>query len=242
MMTACSAAQEEAKVATVSTEPPAGSAPSAAPKADVSPNPAELKKLEKAASDRPATPKKTSLDEEVERMRALLDAAANSSQGGSQGSVLTGTLGGVPVAGLSLGGPGSGGGSAIAGGSGSPAVGTAVVRGPVVNATVPSPVVTGGSVANADIIVAGMAAGFRRCANASLATNPNNLQSGATMVFSARVDANGAVDSVVQKTNKGVPTTAASCMSARIASAQFAPPSGNAALIEIVVTFQVTQP
>src|SRR6185437_1773606 len=107
----------------------------------------------------------------------LLDGAAAAGAGVGAGG----------VAGLHLGSggggalrPGAGGGGGLAGiadrggGAGNTNTGAvAKVKGPVGNASIGGAAVSGGSVANASAVVAGMAAGFRRCYNKGLQEDPN---------------------------------------------------------------------
>jgi hypothetical protein len=167
----------------------------------------------------------------------LLDAAAAS--GGGVG------VGGV--AGLHLGGgsggvvrPGSGGGSGLAGmadrggGSAAATVGSAQkVKGPTGSASIGGASVSGGAVANASSVVAGMQAGFRRCYQKGLAEDPNMKGS---VRITARIGPNGEVQSV-NPSGSGLSGTVISCVAARVSSATFAPPEGGGATVVIPVTF-----
>lgn len=168
----------------------------------------------------------------------LLDGAAQSGAGVGQGG----------VAGLNLGG-GSGGGTvrpgAVGGGglgsigntgsAGAAGVGSAAkVKGPVGNAQVGGAAVSGGSVANASSVVAGMAAGFRRCYNKGLQEDPNMKGS---VRITARIGPGGEVLSASASGGGGLSGTVVGCVQARVASAQFAPPEGGGATIVIPVTF-----
>lgn len=168
----------------------------------------------------------------------LLDNAAAANQGiGSNG-----------VAGLNMGGPGSGTvrpGEAGSGGLGSigntgkgegPANAgqAAVVKGPTGNANVGGANVSGGSVANASSVVAKMAAGFRRCYNRGLQENPDMKGS---IRITAKIGPNGEVLGASASGGGGLSGTVVSCVTARVGSAQFSPPEGGGATIVIPVSF-----
>jgi hypothetical protein len=168
----------------------------------------------------------------------LLDNAAASNAGvGSNG-----------VAGLNM-GSGSGGtvrpGEAGSGGLGSigntgkgegpaGAGSAAAVKGPVGNANVGGANVSGGSVANASAVVAKMAAGFRRCYNRGLQENPDMKGS---IRITAKIGPNGEVLGASPSGGGGLSGTVISCVTSRVASAQFSPPEGGGATIVIPVSF-----
>jgi hypothetical protein len=153
------------------------------------------------------------------------------------------------VSGLNLGGPGGGsftpgggGGNGLQGlgnkgsGEGSPAAGSAkAVKGPTGNASIGGASVSGGSVANASSVVAGMAAGFRRCYNRGLQEDPNMKGS---VRITAKIGPNGEVLSASPSGGGGLSGTVTGCVAARVSSAQFAPPDGGGATIVIPVSFQ----
>ena len=168
----------------------------------------------------------------------MLEGAAASGAGASAGG----------IAGLNLGGggggvfrPGSvgGGGKGLAGigdsGSAGPATAGSAqkVKGPVGSASIGGASVSGGSVANASAVVAGMAAGFRRCYNNGLKEDPNMK---GTVRVTARIGPNGEVLSA-SASGGGLSGSVISCVQARVASASFAPPEGGGATIVIPVTF-----
>jgi hypothetical protein len=168
----------------------------------------------------------------------MLEGAAASGAGVSAGG----------VAGLNLGGggggvfrPGSvgGGGKGLAGigdtGSAGPATAGSAqkVKGPVGSASVGGASVSGGSVANASSVVAGMAAGFRRCYNNGLKEDPNMK---GTVRITARIGPNGEVLSA-SASGSGLSGSVIGCVQARVASAQFSPPEGGGATIVIPVSF-----
>lgn len=167
----------------------------------------------------------------------LLDASAASGTGVGRGS----------VAGLNFGNgsggtvrPGAAGGGGLAsigntGSSGPAAAGSATkVKGPVGNANIGGASVSGGSVSNASSVVAGMAAGFRRCYNKGLAEDPNMKGS---VRITAKIGPNGEVLSASPSGGGGLSGTVVSCVAARVSSAQFAPPEGGGATVVIPVTF-----
>ena len=93
--------------------------------------------------------------------------------------------------------------------------------------------VSGGHVSNASAVVAGMASGFRRCYNRGLAENPEMEGS---IKISAQIGPNGEVLSSSPSGGGGLSAAVVSCVKARVASAQFAPPEGGSATIVIPVT------
>ncbi len=168
----------------------------------------------------------------------LFDNAASSSAGAS-------ALGGM--AGLSLGDsggavrPGAAGNSlanigdtqAAAATAASAAGGTKTVKGPVGSAQVGGAAVTG-NVANAQSVVAGMGAGFRRCYNRGLQTDPTMKGS---VRITARIGPNGEVLSASPSGGGGLSGEVIGCVVSRVQSAQFAPPDGGGATVVIPVSF-----
>lgn len=168
----------------------------------------------------------------------LFDNAASSSAGAS-------ALGGM--AGLTLGEsggavrPGAAGNSlanigdtqAAAVTAASAAGGTKTVKGPTGSAQVGGAAVTG-NVANAQSVVAGMSAGFRRCYNRGLQTDPT--MKGSVRV-TARIGPNGEVLSASPSGGGGLSGEVIGCVVARVQSAQFAPPDGGGATVVIPVSF-----
>lgn len=96
--------------------------------------------------------------------------------------------------------------------------------------------VTGSAVDNATSVVAGMAAGFRRCFNRGLKDDPD--AKGGTLTLSLTIGKTGEVSSSMAKPGSSVPKLVVSCAQARAASAQFAAPEKGAAQIAIQITFQ----
>lgn len=107
------------------------------------------------------------------------------------------------------------------------------VSGPKGNANVGGAAVSGGEVANASRVVAGMRAGFRNCFNRELAQNPDAQ---GKIDLSIKVGPGGEVQSVSAAAS-GSLGSAVECVKARARSAQFDPPSGGSAVIRVPVTF-----
>jgi hypothetical protein len=107
------------------------------------------------------------------------------------------------------------------------------VAGPKGRAEVGGTSVKGGTVSNASRVVAGLRAGFRHCFNRELAVNPDAQ---GTIRLSIRVGPGGEVQSVsaVPSGNLG---SAVECVRSRARSAQFDPPEGGSAVIDVPVTF-----
>jgi TonB family protein len=165
-----------------------------------------------------------------------LDAAAQSgagvSVGGATGLNLGGGGGGVLRPGMAGGGLGAIG-QTTAGTPGGAGTG-AVVSGPKGNATPGSAEVRGGSVSNADRVVAGMRAGFRACYNRGLASNPD-LQG--SVRVTAKIGPNGEVLSATPAATGSLGDEVVNCVVRRVQSATFSPPEGGGATIVIPVTF-----
>jgi hypothetical protein len=137
--------------------------------------------------------------------------------------------------------PGDAGGNSLANlghtgqGEVGPTAGTAkTVKGPTGSVGVGGANVSGGSVANASAVVAGMAAGFRRCYNRGLQENPDMK---GTVRITAKIGPNGEVLGASPSGGGSLSGTVISCVAARVASAQFAPPDGGGATIVIPVSF-----
>ena len=166
----------------------------------------------------------------------LDDAAASNAAAGRTSSGLN--LGGGP--GYS-GRPGESGGNSLASmghtgaGDGGASAGTAkVVKGPTGSVGVGGAAVSGGSVANASAVVAGMAAAFRRCYNKGLQENPDMK---GTVRITAKIGPNGEVLGASPSGGGNLSGTVIGCVAARVASAQFSPPDGGGATIVIPVSF-----
>jgi hypothetical protein len=170
---------------------------------------------------------------------ALLDQAAASGAAAGRGKVggldMGGGAGGAYV-------PGAGGGGGLAGlgnkgaGEGPAGAGSAkAVKGPTGSASVGGASVSGGSVANAASVVAGMAAGFRRCYNRGLQEDPGMKGS---VRITAKIGPNGEVLGATPSGGGGLSGTVISCVVSRVSSAQFSPPDGGGATVVIPISFQ----
>lgn len=164
---------------------------------------------------------------------ATLAALGAGSDAAGDGS--TGALSGLPSSGGATLAPGPRGGLA---GSGA-APGT-TAHGPVVNVRIGPTTGTGDAAVGATSVVAGMAAGFRRCLNKALLSDPPGVTNGATLRLSVQLDPNGAVLAVKPSGGVGLSSAASACLIARVRAAQFAPPDGGSATLVIPVTAQVT--
>lgn len=160
-----------------------------------------------------------------------LDAAAESGAGvGIGGDLKLGGRGG-PVQPGQSGGLGSIGSTGTSGGSDTG--GTAQVKGPVGNASVSSSMLAG-NVSGAAAVVAAMRAGFRRCYQRGLEQNPD---------ISGRIDLTiqvgpaGNVSSVSGGPSGNIPGSVVDCVKARARAAQFSPPDGGSAAINVPISF-----
>jgi hypothetical protein len=143
--------------------------------------------------------------------------------GGGGGTVRPGTAGGGLA---SIGSAGKT--------EGTTGAGTAAkVAGPKGNANVGGAAVSGGAVANASRVVAGMRAGFRNCFNRELAANPDAQ---GTIRLTIRVGPGGEVQSVAAAPSGNL-GSAVECVKARARSATFDPPEGGSAVVVVPVTF-----
>lgn len=162
-----------------------------------------------------------------------LDQVASSGLGvsGGMGSLKLGGGGGTVRPGTAGGGLGAIGSSGKTGGEGAGT--TAKVRGPTGNATVGGAAVSGGAVANASRVVAGMRAGFRNCFNRELSSNPDAQ---GTIRLTIRVGPGGEVQNVTAAPSGNL-GSAVECVKARAKSATFDPPEGGSAVVVVPVTF-----
>jgi hypothetical protein len=211
----------------------------------------------KAPSGAMSAQEAAALSNELDQLEmATLGALANdgpATQGVLKGGdVPTGALdaaaasgAGVGIGGFDLGGaggairPGQGGGLASLGatgkGAGTEGTGKAkAVAGPKGSANVGGAVTQGGNVSNAARVVAGMRAGFRACYNRGLQVNPDAEGS---IRLSIRVGPGGEVAGVSAVPSGNLPGSVVSCVQARASAAQFAPPEGGSAVVNVPVTF-----
>ncbi|MDC3959466.1 AgmX/PglI C-terminal domain-containing protein [Polyangium jinanense] len=168
----------------------------------------------------------------------LLDNAAASGAGAGLGGIAglnLGNAGGGTVR------PGAAGGGGLANIGDTQAATAAssqgaakTVKGPTGSANVGGAAVSGGNVANASSVVAGMAAGFRRCYNRGLQADPTMKGS---VRITAKIGPNGEVLSASPSGGGGLSGDVISCVVARVQSAQFSPPEGGGATVVIPVSF-----
>lgn len=159
-----------------------------------------------------------------------LDAAAASGAGVGVGGDLKLGGGGGPVQ------PGQSTGLGNIGATGKGSSGTGSVqevKGPVGNASVSSSVSVG-SVSNAASVVAQMRAGFRRCYQRGLDSNPDIA---GRIGLTIRVGPGGEVAGVSASPSGNIPASVVSCVTGRARAAQFAPPDGGSAVINVPVSF-----
>ena len=161
-----------------------------------------------------------------------LDKAAASSAGVGVGGLSLGGGGGAIRPGSAGGGLGTIGSTGPGGGTGSGSV--QEVKGPKGNASTGAANVSGGQVSNAARVVAGMRAGFRNCYNRALAQNPDVE---GRIALSIRVGPGGEVQGVTAAPSGNLPDSVVSCVKARAQAAQFDPPQGGLAVIQVPVTF-----
>lgn len=160
-----------------------------------------------------------------------LDAAAQSGAGvGVGGDLKLGGRGG-PVQPGQSGGLGSIGSTGTSGGS--ETGGTKQVKGPVGNASVSSSILAG-SVSGAAGVVAAMRAGFRRCYQRGLEQNPDIS---GRIDLTIQVGAGGNVSSVTGGPSGNIPGSVVECVKARARAAQFSPPDGGSAAINVPISF-----
>jgi outer membrane biosynthesis protein TonB len=244
-----------------STEAEKPKAPTEAPKAQPAPKsePRATPSAEGGAKEHLSKTQAAALSNELESLE-MATLAALSGVGAATANVLrsgevpTGALDAAAASeagvsssgsGLKLGGTGGtvrpgavGGGLASIGATGK-AVGTgsgtaAVVKGPRGNATVGDAAVAGGTVTDASRVVAQMRAGFRACYNRGLAENPDIE---GKIALSIKVGPTGQVLSVTATKTGNVPASVIDCVKARANSANFAPPQGGAAVVQVPVSF-----
>ncbi len=164
-----------------------------------------------------------------------LDAAAQSAAGVGigMGDLRLGGGGGTIRPGETGGGLGSIGSTGRGGGT--EGTGTvAKVSGPKGNASVGGAVTAGGNIANASRVVAGMKAGFRNCYNRGLQENPDAQGS---IKLAIKVGAGGEVAGVTASPSGNLPASVIACVQARARAAQFDPPEGGSAVVNVPVTF-----
>jgi outer membrane biosynthesis protein TonB len=236
--------QKEAKAEAPKAEAPkAAPKPSATPvkehvsKAQVAAISNELQSLEMAtlAALSSAGPATANVLRSGEVPTSALDAAAASEAGVSAagpGGLKLGGAGGTVRPGATGGGLASIGatGKSTAAGSG----GTQQVKGPRGSADLGNASVAGGSVSDASRVVAQMRAGFRACYNRGLAENPDIE---GKIALSIKVGPTGQVASVSATKMGNIPESVLECVKSRANSANFSPPQGGAAVVQVPVSF-----
>ncbi|MFO0613842.1 MAG: protein kinase [Polyangiaceae bacterium] len=106
---------------------------------------------------------------------------------------------------------------------------------PPAAAAVGGAALSGGTVANAGSVVAGMSAGFRACYQRGLAEDPTMA---GTVRVTAKIGPSGEVQSTSATSTGNLSGAVVACVQSRVASAQFSPPEGGGATLVIPVTFQ----
>ncbi len=174
-------------------------------------------------------------------------------QAGSAGLLDSAAASGVRVG---TGGPMGGGGGALAGGGGAGlaglgtgskagtgvggAAGPSAPAGPTATARTSIASTTGGAVGNANAVVAGTAAGMRRCYARELSQNPGAATG--SVRFDVSIGPNGEVLSAGAVGAMGIASAVVTCAQARLQAASFAPPEGGSAGLVVVVAFDKQQP
>ncbi|HZO12146.1 MAG TPA: AgmX/PglI C-terminal domain-containing protein [Polyangiaceae bacterium] len=170
----------------------------------------------------------------------LLDDAGRSSMGAGSGD--PGGLRGLGGSGSGSVRPGAGGGGGLRdigntsgkeGGGATQAGKAKEVKGPVGSANVGGAGVAGGTVANANAVVARMKGRFRNCYQTGLNQNPE-MQGSVTLT--AKIGPNGEVLSVGGG-GGGALGPIVPCLKAVVQSGGFSPPEGGGAVVTIPITF-----
>lgn len=102
------------------------------------------------------------------------------------------------------------------------------------NAALGTASVSGGAVTNAATVVAGMAAGFRRCYQKGLVEDASMK---GTVRITARIGPAGEVQSAAPSSGGGLSSTVTSCVAGVVSSRTFDKPAGGGATIVIPVSF-----
>ena len=146
--------------------------------------------------------------------------------------------GDLALSGIGSGGGGlspmSGGGLAGIGSTGRTSGLAAKVTGPKGSAAVGGVDLTGGVVANAARVAGGMRAGFRNCYQRGLAENPD---AAGRIILAIQIAPGGEVASVKPNPSGNLPASVIACVVARAQAAQFDPPQGGIAIINVPVSF-----
>ncbi|HEY3496164.1 MAG TPA: AgmX/PglI C-terminal domain-containing protein [Polyangiaceae bacterium] len=111
---------------------------------------------------------------------------------------------------------------------------TTKVSGPKAGMPGVSSSVAGGNISNAAKVVAAMRAAFRQCYQKGLDQNPDSQGS---IRLSIKVGPGGEVTNVSATPSGNLPPGVVDCVSARARRAQFDPPEGGSAVVQVPVTF-----
>jgi len=111
---------------------------------------------------------------------------------------------------------------------------TAKVSGPKAAMPGVSSSVAGGNISNAAKVVAAMRAAFRQCYQKGLDQNPDAQGS---IRMSIKVGPGGEVSNVSATPSGNLPPGVVECVTARARRAQFDPPEGGSAVVQVPVTF-----
>jgi outer membrane biosynthesis protein TonB len=109
-----------------------------------------------------------------------------------------------------------------------------VVKGPKASAEVGGAAVSGGAINNASRVVAAMRAAFRGCYQRGLNDNPDAQGS---IRLTIKVGPGGEVSGVTTSQSGNLPASVIECVKARARAAQFDPPQGGSAAVQVPVTF-----
>lgn len=113
--------------------------------------------------------------------------------------------------------------------------GGAASTGPRSSVSMGGPSVSGGTIDNAGPVIAGMAAGFRRCYSKGLADDPKMK---GTVRITAEIGPNGEVKGVTTSGGQGLSGTVINCLAGRVSAAQFDKPSTGSATVVIPASFR----
>jgi hypothetical protein len=98
--------------------------------------------------------------------------------------------------------------------------------------------VTGGTVPNVDHVVDGMRAGFQTCLAKAEAAHPD---AEGEVTLTIRLGAAGQILGIAAQQTAKVPATVVSCMTTKVATSQFEPPTGAKGQVKVVVPVTLTK-
>lgn len=110
---------------------------------------------------------------------------------------------------------------------------TVTLKGPKGSVTAPPPETRGAHITNAASVIAGLKGGFRRCYERALADDPD--QAG-RIDLSIKVGLGGEVQSVTATPQGNLSNAVVGCIRARAQGAQFEPPQGGLAIVQVPVS------